>query len=104
MPFARAVQLDGKHRLPPAQDQLAILHHQSGEGAQKELAAVSVSVDRLVERDVEAASEVVVLVARAGRSQAFEQTLEIAQQQRLGFVYPEPPGGGPRPPAYTRPA
>src|SRR5256885_8068112 len=93
MPFARAVQLDSKHRLPPAQDQLAILHHQGGEGAQKGLAAVSVSVDRLVERDVEAACEVVVLVARAGRSEALEQTLEIAQQQRLVFVDRDPDGG-----------
>src|SRR5256885_6359013 len=93
MPLARAVQLDSKHRLPPAQDQLAILHHQGGEGAQKGLAAVSVSLDRLVERDGEAAWEVVVLVARAGRSEAFEQPLEFAQQQRLVFVDRDPAGG-----------
>src|SRR6267378_1927483 len=44
------------------------------------------TVDGLINPDVEAAREVVVLVARTGRRDPLEQRLEVAQQERLVFV------------------
>src|SRR6266480_1585393 len=84
--MARTVELDGEYRLPASEHHAPVLDEQRREGAQQELAAVRVSVDGLVERDVEPALEVVVLVPGARRCQALEQALEVAQQQRLVFI------------------
>src|SRR5437773_486849 len=90
--MARTVELDGEHRLPASEHHAPILDEQRREGAQQELAAVRVSVDGLVERDVEPALEVVMLVPGARRCQALEQAFEVAQQQRLVFVDGEAEG------------
>jgi len=47
---------------------------------------VGVAVDRLVHRHVHAAGEVVVLVARTLRGDAFEKTLKVAKQERFVLV------------------
>jgi len=72
--------------LPSAQDQVSVLHQQRGEACQQQLPAVGVAVDRLVERDLEPAGEIVVLVARAGGGKSLEQRLEVPQQKRLVLV------------------
>ena len=82
----RSVELDREDRLPAPQDEMAVFDHQRGEGAEKQLPAVGMPVDRLVERDVEAACEVVVLVTGTRRRQALQQAFEVAQQQRLVLV------------------
>ena len=49
-----------------------------------------VPVDRLVQRDVDAAREIVVLVAGAGGRDALEHALEVAQQEGFVLVDGEP--------------
>lgn len=45
-----------------------------------------VSVDGLVERDVDTAREIVVLVGGVARSKALEHGLKVVQQQRLVLI------------------
>src|SRR5712664_1538811 len=84
--MARTVELHGEDRLPAPKHELAFLDQQRCEAGQQQLAAVRVAVDRLVDRDLEASREVVVLVAGVAGREALEQLLEVAQEQRLVFV------------------
>jgi hypothetical protein len=83
---ARAVQLYREHRLPSAQDQLPILDEEGGEARQQELPAVGVTVDRLIERDLDSPGEIVVLVARALGRNILEQIREVAKESRFVLV------------------
>src|ERR1700694_4528324 len=84
--MARAVELNREHRLPAPGHELAILDEQGCEPGEKQLPAVRVAVDRLVEGDRVGARKVVVLVAGVAGCKAFEQLLEVAQEERLAFV------------------
>src|ERR1700686_4178625 len=84
--MARAVELDREHGLPPAEDKLALFDQQGREAGEQYLAAVSMAVDRFVQRDVGAASEIIVLVPGPDRGKALEQAFEIPDQQGLVLV------------------
>src|SRR5207302_517085 len=90
---ARAVELDSQHRLPATHDQPPFFDEQRQKAGEEQLAAVRVAVHRFVDRDLEAAREVVVLVAGVARREALEQMLEITKQQRLVLVDREAEGG-----------
>ena len=81
--MARAVELDCEHRLPATHDQPPFFDEQRQKAGEEQLAAVRVAVHRFVDRDLEAAREVVVLIAGVARREALEQMLEITKQQRL---------------------
>ena len=82
----RTVELDREDRLPAPEDEIAFLDQEGGERAQQQLPTVRVPVDRLVQGDVEAAREVVVLVPGPSRSQPLEQAFEVPKQKGLVFV------------------
>ncbi len=88
--MARPIQLYREHRLPAAQDKVAFLDQERGEPGQEQLPDVSVAVDRLVQRDIDAPCEIIVLVARAYRREAFEHVAEVSKEQRLVFIDCEP--------------
>ena len=83
---ARSVQLDREDRLPAAQHEVSVLYEHRREPRQQQLAAVSVTIHRLVDRDVDAPREIVVRVAHVVRGDPLQHRREVAQQQRLVLV------------------
>ena len=86
LPMPWPIELDREDGLPPTEHKLPFLDEQGEERAEQQLTAVSVSVDRLIDGDIEPAREIVVLVAGADGGDALEHGFEVAMQEQLVLV------------------